>query len=133
MQAASIVITNVGRSTCTLRGYTGASVTVDGKTINATRVLDVYRGDLPKLTSPPLVTLAPGASAYSVIEWVVGKGTGCYPTGTGVLEATAPNTTRTVVLSTGMRMGDARICSGFEVGPVVPGYFGVPVGVPARN
>lgn len=133
VQAQSIVITNVSGHTCTLRGYTGAAIEVDGKTVNATRTLNVQRGDLPPLSSPPLVTLAPGASAYSVLEWVVGKGSGCYPTGTGLLEATAPNTTRSVELSKAMQVGSGAICSGFEVGPVLAGYFGVPVGVPARN
>ena len=130
---SSIVITNVSKHTCTLRGYTGAAIVVDGKTINATRSLNIYHGDKPPLTSPPLVTLAPGASGYSVFETVLGKGSGCYPTGKGLLEVTAPNTTRTVTVSRGMLMGSGSICSGFEVGPVQAGYFGVPVGVPARN
>lgn len=132
-QWAGIVITNVSDHTCTLRGDAGATIVVDGKTINATRSLNVYHGDKPPLTSPPLVTLAPGASAFSVLEWVLGKGSGCYPTGKGLLEVTAPNTTRTVTLSTAMLTGSGGICSGFEVSPVQAGYYGVPVGVPARN
>jgi Protein of unknown function (DUF4232) len=133
VQYSGIVITNVGSHTCTLRGYTGAAIVIDGRTINATRSLNLYHGDKPPLTSPPLVTLAPGASAFSVLEWVLGKGSGCYPTGSGVLEATAPNTTRTVVLSKAMLMGSGGICSGFEVSPVQAGYYGLPIGVPARN
>lgn len=134
VQDSSIVITNVGNHTCTLQGYIGAAIVVDGRTINAARALNLDRGTLPELTSPPLVTLAPGASSYSVLQWVAGKGPGCYPTGTGLLEATAPNTTRTVVPSKAVIMGgDGGICSGFEVDPVTAGYFGTPVGVPARN
>lgn len=134
VQDGSVVITNVGKHTCTLRGYTGAAIVVDGRTINAARTLNLDRGLLPELTSPPLVTLAPGASSYSVLQWVAGKGPGCYPTGTGVLEVTAPNTTRTVVVSRAMIMaGGGGICSGFQVDPVTPGYFGIPTGVPARN
>lgn len=133
LQAGSVVITNVSDHTCTLLGYPGAAIVVDGTTVNATRVLNGYRGDLPKLTAPPLVTLAPGASSYSVLEWIVGNGPNCYPTGDGKLEVTAPGTTLTRVLSSAMLMGRTRICSGFEVNPVVAGYFGIPVGVPARN
>ena len=133
MQWSGIVITNVSKHTCTLQGYTGAAIVVDGRTINATRSLNIYHGDKPPLTGPPLVTLAPGASGFSVLEWVLGKGSGCYPTGRGLLEVTAPNTTRTVTVSTGMLMGSGSICSGFEVNPVQAGYYGLPIGVPARN
>lgn len=133
VQDESVVFTNVGGRTCTLRGYPGAAIVVDGMTVNATRVLNVDRGDQPPLTSPPLVTLAPGASGYAVYQWVLGTGTNCYPTGTGELESTPPNTTLTKVLSTAVVVGGGGICSGFEISPVMLGYFGVPVGVPARN
>jgi hypothetical protein len=133
VQWSGIVITNVGDRACTLRGYPGAAIVVDGRTINAVRALNVYHGDRPPLTSPPLVTLAPGAGSYAVMQWTPGKGPGCYPSGDGALEVTAPDTTRTVVLSRAVLMGSGQICSGFEVGPVQAGSYGVPVGAPARN
>jgi Protein of unknown function (DUF4232) len=133
VQDASVVFTNVSGRTCTLQGYPGAAIVVDGRTVDATRVLNVDRGDQPPLSSPPLVTLAPGASGYAVYQWVLGTGPNCYPTGTGELEATAPNTMFTKVLSTAAAVGQGGICSGFEISPVMLGYFGVPVGVPARN
>jgi hypothetical protein len=133
VQDASVVFTNVSGRTCTLQGYPGAAIVVDGKTVDATRVLNVDRGDQPPLTSPPLVTLAPGASGYAVYQWVLGSGPNCYPTGTGELESTAPNTTLTRVLSTAVVVGQGGVCSGFEISPVMLGYFGIPVGVPAKN
>jgi len=101
--------------------------------VNAVRVLNGFRGDLPKLSSTPLVTLAPGAGSYAVLEWLVGSGSGCYPAGAGTLEVTAPDDSRTRTLSTGFHTGPGGACSALEINPVVPGYFGVPVGVPARN
>lgn len=127
LQAEAVVFTNLGGQACTLQGYPGAAITDEGTVINATRVLNGVRGDLPPLNSPPLVTLAPGGIAYAVVEWLLQDGHPCYPTGTGVFEITAPNTTKTITLSH-PTMGRQGICSNLEVNPVLPGTFGAPSG-----
>jgi hypothetical protein len=128
LQAWAIVLTNVSDHTCTLRGYPGLSIADGGTTINATRVLNGFRGDLPPLTSPPLVTLAPGAGAYAVVEWKLGTGSDCYPAGSGSIEATAPDSTDTIILTDKATMGSGAVCSGLEINPVVPGTFGTATG-----
>ena len=124
LQASAVVFTNIGDHTCTLQGYPGVAIAVDKTVVNAARVLNGFRGDLPALGSPPLVTLVTGASAYAVIEWMLSDGQSCYPTGTGIIETTAPNTTRTVAISGGAHVGRQGICSSLEINPVVPGTFG---------
>ena len=124
LQAGSVVFTNISDRTCTLQGYPGLAIAVDKTAVNATRVLNGFRGNLPPLKSPPLVTLSPGGNAYAVMEWMLSDGQNCYPTGTGVIEATAPNTTRTVAISTSALVGKQGICSSLEINPVVPGTFG---------
>ena len=123
LQVGAVVFTNVGDRTCTLQGYPGVAIADDGTVINAVRVLNGYRGDLPQLSSPPLVTLAPAAHAYAVVEWLLHQSQACYPAGTGTFEITAPNTTDTINLSTSV-MGRAGICSALKVNPVLPGTFG---------
>lgn len=127
-QAAAIVFTNVSDHTCTLRGYPGLSIKDGNTLINATRVLNGFRGDQPPLSSPPLVTLAPKDTSYAVVQWSLSHGQTCYASGTGEFEATPPNTTDTVVLSNGVTIGGRNgICSGLEINPVVPGVFGAKV------
>jgi hypothetical protein len=128
LQGAAVVFKNISDHTCTLQGYPGAVIKDGGTTINASRILNGFRGDLPPLSSPPLVTLAPGGVSYAVLEWLLHTNQACYPTGTGSFEITAPNTTKTVTISTAAHVGQAGICSAFETNPVVPGTFGIPVG-----
>lgn len=128
LQAGAVVFKNISDHTCTLQGYPGAALQDGGTTINASRVLNGFRGSLPPLSSPPLVTLAPGGVSYAVLEWRLHTNQACYPTGSGSFEVTAPNTTKTVTLSMGVHVGRAGICSSFETNPVVPGTFGVAVG-----
>ncbi len=123
-----MVFTDIGDHACTLRGYPGVAIADAGRVINATRVLNGFRGDLPPLSSPPLVTLRPGGSAYAVVELRLYDGQACYPTGAGAFEVTAPNTTSTIILGTGITMGRHGICSSLEVNPVAPGTFGARVG-----
>ncbi len=120
MQAEAVVFTDIGHRSCTLQGYPGVSFADGGTLIDATRVLNGFRGDLPPLTSPPLVTLAPGASASAMVQWSLYDGRACYPNGTGAFEVTAPNTTNTIILSHAI-MGRQGICSSLEINPVVPG------------
>jgi Protein of unknown function (DUF4232) len=128
LQASAVVFKNISSHTCTLQGYPGAAIKDGDTTIDASRVLNGFRGDLPPLSSPPLVTLAPGGVSYAVLEWRLHTDQSCYPTGTGSFEITAPNTTKTVTISTAAHFGQAAICSSFETNPVVPGVFGISVG-----
>lgn len=123
-QYEAVIFTNVSGGTCMLRGYPGAAITVGGTVINAVRELNGMRGDKPPLASPPLVTLTPGASASASFLWKLHDGRGCYPPGTGSISVTAPNTTKTVVLSTGAQIGRRGICSSLAITPVVPGTLG---------
>ncbi|WP_160311651.1 DUF4232 domain-containing protein [Streptacidiphilus melanogenes] len=123
LQASAVVFKDVGGHACTLRGYPGVAIADSGTVIDATRVLNGFRGDQPPLSSPPLVTLHPGGTAYAVVEWRLNEGHGCYPAGTGVFEVTAPGTTNTVLLSR-PRMGRQGICSSLEINPVTSGDFG---------
>ncbi|HWG23929.1 DUF4232 domain-containing protein [Actinospica sp.] len=128
LQANAVVFKNISSHPCTLRGYPGATIKDAGTTIDAARVLNGFRGDLPPLSSPPLVTLSPGGSSYAVLQWLLHTDQPCYPTGTGTIEITAPNTTKTVAISTAAHMGAQGICSAFETNPVVPGTFGASAG-----
>jgi Protein of unknown function (DUF4232) len=125
-QYSAIDFVNVSDRSCTLYGYPGLAIRVDGTVINAARTLD---GAEPPLKSPQPVTLAPGGKAYAVAQWELAtSGKTCYPTGTGTFEATAPNTTRTFVLSTAGHIGKQAICSGLAVNPVQAGTYGVATG-----
>ena len=121
-QYSAIDFANISDRTCTLYGYPGLSITVNGTVINATRTLS---GTQPAIKSPQLVTLAPGGKAYAIAQWVLATpGKACYPTGTGSFDAIAPNTTHTFVLSTSATVGSSGICSGLAINPVQPGTFG---------
>lgn len=119
-----LVFTNVGKNTCGLYGYPGAAVEYRSSTLlNATRTLDGYIGDGRNLASPPHVTLAPGASASAVLEWVGNAGEHCYANRTGTLHVTPPNTTATVALGSPLTVGQNGICAGFDIHPVVAGIL----------
>jgi hypothetical protein len=123
-QSSAIDFVNISGHTCTMYGYPGLAIKVDGTVINAARVLG---GAVPPLKSAQLVTLAPGGTAYAIAQWSLATpGHACYPTGTGAFEATAPNTTRTVVLSTAGHIGSKAICWGLAINPVEVGKYGLP-------
>ena len=118
-----LVFTNTSSQTCTLQGYPGAAI-MSGSTVilNATRSLNGYIGDERQLSSAPLITLAPGAKASAILEYVVDAGETCYPSGSGTLEVTPPNTTTTTAL-TSMTAGSSGVCADFDIHPVVAGTF----------
>jgi hypothetical protein len=117
-----LVFTNVSSHACTLYGYPGAAIEYRSTPlVNATRTLNGYIGDGRDLTSPPHVTLAAGASASAVLEWVANAGEPCYANRTGTLHVTPPNTTATVALGSTLTVGQEGICSGFDIHPVVAG------------
>ena len=89
--------------------------------VNATRTLHGYISDHQQLTSPPLVTIAPGGTASAMLEHSSNNGQPCYADGVGALEVTPPDTTHTVSLASGWRVGRQGICSNFEINPVVAG------------
>ena len=121
--AVPLVFTNTSSQTCTMQGYPGAAV-MNGSTVvlNSTRSLNGYIGDERQLSSAPLITLAPGARASAMLEYVADAGETCYPNGSGTLEATPPNTTTTTSLMS-MTTGTAGVCADFEIHPVVAGTF----------
>jgi hypothetical protein len=130
-QWAAVVFKNVGDHTCTLQGFPGAAIEVDGTVINATRVLDIDPdGQGP--SRAPLVTIAPGSTGYALMYWLASNAgeTNCYPTGTGTMLTTPPDTTATVTFSTAAHVGSPGICSDFEISPVEPGNWGVPIDTP---
>ena len=119
-----LVFTNVSKQTCVLSGYPGAAIEYKSSTLlNATRTLNGYMGDGQNLSSPPQVTLKPGASASAVLEWVENAGQRCYANRAGTLHVTPPNTTATVALGSTLTVGQNGICSGFDIHPVVAGII----------
>lgn len=117
-----LVFTNVSGHACTLYGYPGAAIEYRSTPlVNADRTLNGYIGDGRNLTSPPHVTLAAGASASAVLEWVANAGEPCYPNRAGTLHVTPPNTTATVALGSTLTVGQEGICASFDIHPVVPG------------
>jgi hypothetical protein len=121
-QSTDLIFTNVGSGTCTLQGYPGAALVAGSTTINATRELNEFMGDT-HLTSPPLVTLAPGGTASATLQWLLPTaGQTCpYPAATGSIEIIAPDTTHVDIVSTGAHVGRDGICSSLEIDPVTPG------------
>jgi hypothetical protein len=120
-----LAFANSGSSPCTVEGYPGAAafgVTDSTAYLNATRQLTGNVG--AQYTAPAPITLAPGASASTVLEWIY-KPTDNHPYadclrfGAGSFRITAPNTTRTLSISL-----PADVCSAILVHPLVPGATG---------
>lgn len=119
-RAYILVFTNKGSKTCTLSGFPGAAVAdTSGKIVlNAQRTLVGYEGGVSKVTT---VTLAPGASASSVLEWDVSgpAGSTCPGAAGGRLLITPPNTTTTTSYTL-----PNDLCGDFQTHPVVAGTGG---------
>jgi hypothetical protein len=60
----------------------------------------------------------PAPKRWSSESWATRLG--CYPTGSGSIEATAPRATYTVILTDKAAMGSGAICASLEINPVVP-------------
>jgi hypothetical protein len=90
-----LMVTNESGHTCTVQGY--LDVVVGNNTEVLARAIPVLNGFLgdggPRLTNPPLVTLAPKASAKAMLESAQSGGGPCYHAGVGTLRVTAPGTT----------------------------------------
>lgn len=117
----SVVVdfTDVSGHACFLRGYPGASMLAqDGNSLlDATRTMYGPAGGATGLSSPPRVVLKPGGVATAVVEWSdVSDGTQSCLKAVD-LGVTPPNTKQTTVFDLS---GQAEVCSGFEVHPVVP-------------
>jgi Protein of unknown function (DUF4232) len=125
-----IVFTNEGQSTCTLSGYPGvAGLDANGhQAVQAQRTVSGYLGGLQVGTSPPNVSLTPGATGSAIVEGTddpVGTATTCpsYP----ALLVTPPNlteSTRVTVTGLGSHPSGLAGCSPIEVHPVVAGSGG---------
>ena len=89
---ATVVLTNAGGRTCTVTGYGGlALLGAPGQGVPT----DLRRVALP---APHTVTLAPGASARSLLHWAAipagdENGAACEPTATGVVVTPPDQTT----------------------------------------
>ncbi|MFB9235760.1 DUF4232 domain-containing protein [Plantactinospora siamensis] len=117
-----LVFTNSGGTACELKGYPGvAGLNAAGRQVTqARREASGYLGGLAGNATPPLVRLAPGASAAALLEGSNvprGTATDC-PQYAGLL-VTPPDETHSVRLDTG-----ARGCDGLHIHPVVPGTDG---------
>jgi hypothetical protein len=112
-----LVFQNVSGSTCTLRGYPGASlIDQNGKDLlDATRVLP------DGLAKAPLVVLAPGVQAAALLLWSdvpTGSGSGCAAQNPANLLVTPPNTTQSTQLQVA---AGTEVCSAFRIRPVLSG------------
>jgi Protein of unknown function (DUF4232) len=117
-----LIFKNTSAESCTITGYAGAAVDYDnGTALNAQRHMAAYLGGDSADTTPPTVTLNPGASASDLLNWSAGPtSVECLGTGTAKMLVTPPGTTNTVTLSNDI--GGA--CENFSVTPVVPGTSG---------
>jgi hypothetical protein len=119
---AILVFTNASQVTCTLQGYPGvAMLNAQGdQVVQAIRTPSGYLGGIQPGTSPPLVTLKPGAAASATLEGddvPTGTATTC-PTYPKIL-VTPPNATQSATLPVSMPG-----CSPVQIHPVVPGSSG---------
>lgn len=114
-----LIFTNTSAKSCAITGYPGAAVDyANGTVLNAQRHMTAYLGGDSADTTPPTVTLSPGASASGLLNWSAGPmRVECLGTGTARLLVTAPGATNTVTL----RSGIGGACENFSVTPVVPG------------
>ena len=116
---------NHGAAACTVEGYPGAAVynaTGSAPALNSSRQLTGHVDD--QYTSPAPITLAPGATASTILEWVDKPTDGhpyanCVSFRTGTLGITAPNTTQTTHIPL-----HADVCSDVLIHPLIPGGTG---------
>lgn len=121
------VIEFVNRSSapCTVEGYPSAAAygtTSSTPLLDASRQLTGHVDD--QYTSPAPITLAPGATASTILEWVDKPTTGhpyanCLRYGAGSFAITAPDTTQTTHVSL-----PSDVCSDILVHPLIPGATG---------
>lgn len=122
-----LTFTNTGSSSCMVKGYPGAGVTDHFDKVvvlNAARSQTGYIGG--QYSSPATITLAPGAVASTVLEWVDFPPNGQTPVGAncpgmddGKLLITPPNTTASTAFS-----APENLCADFYVHPLIPGGSG---------
>ncbi|HTJ66144.1 MAG TPA: DUF4232 domain-containing protein [Actinospica sp.] len=120
-----IEFVNQSSTTCTVEGYPGAAgygVTDSNYAINSTRTLSGNVGD--KYTAPAPITLKPGTTASTILEWTDKPTPGhpyadCLRYGAGSFGITAPNVTQTKHIAL-----PSDVCSGLLVHPLVPGSTG---------
>ncbi len=123
-----LTFTNTGSAACTLTGYPGAALVGANAQVvmNATRTLSGFLGGAQGYSAAPSVTLAPGAPASALLEWVdvptgngAPAGANCPGMGADHLLVTPPDTTATVSLPP-----PGMACGGLEIHPVLAGSTG---------
>lgn len=120
-----IEFVNKGSGPCTVEGYPGAAaygVTGSKYVLNSSRQLSGNVSD--RYTSPEPITLAPGATASTILEWIDKPiadhpYADCLRAAVGRFGITAPNTTQTTYLAL-----PADVCADILVHPLVPGGTG---------
>jgi hypothetical protein len=117
-----LIFRNSSTQSCRLQGYPGAAAldAAGHQVVQATRTLNGFFRALPAGEGPPVVNLAPGASASAFIEGTdvpVNGATSCptYPK----LLVTPPNTFVSVPIDKAMPG-----CTPIQIHPVVPGTTG---------
>lgn len=112
--------TNASGQTCTLGGYPGALLLDANRAPMTTHVTQSTHGYLYSNVNPRIVTLAPGGSAYFVIEWTHNSPTGGACPFASYVEVTPPANINGLVVASQI---DA--CGGnLIVSPVEPSSFG---------
>jgi hypothetical protein len=115
-----LMVTNESGRTCTVQGYLNVVVGNNTKVLaRAIPVLNGFLGDGgPRLSNPPLVTLAPKASAKAMLETAQSGGGPCYYSGVGTLRVTAPGTTIPVSIG-GPYTINLNACPNLSINPLV--------------
>lgn len=126
--ALVLLFTNSSSAPCFVQGYPGVALQLSGGGVyNAERTMTGYMGG-DAAPSPTRVSLAPGATASAVIEWLDAPQDGgavttadCTGYAAVGLLVTAPDQTSSTELGA---PGALPVCWGFEVHPIVPGSGG---------
>ena len=115
-----LVFTNEGSSACAVQGYPTVKITNGVTTFEtATPALNGHLGDGGSpLSSPPLVTLAPKASAMAMLENDPSTMNNCTGSGVGSMRVTVPDTTTEIPVG-GPDTIDSDSCPAMEINPLV--------------
>ncbi|HVC14496.1 MAG TPA: DUF4232 domain-containing protein [Acidimicrobiales bacterium] len=122
-EGGPLLFKNTGSSTCTLSGYPGvAALNATGQQVSqAQRSPNGYLGGMETgSTAPPVVTLAPGATASALVEGTdVPEGTASSCPTYPALLVTPPTSTHSQRVTLPLPG-----CSPLQIHPVVPGTTG---------
>jgi hypothetical protein len=122
-----ILFKNTGTVTCDLQGYpsVGFPIYNGGQIVPASTLSGFIGGDTAG-TTPPLISLAPGQSASSLIEWVDSPlaGQPVFAPDLGSQVGIPGGTATTTLAADGDGAATAQIYGYLQVHPIVPGTDG---------